>query len=793
MKRNIFIFYGYSGSKKKPTPSHPDGTDHDRSLQLTAETLGESLQALYPSDRVQVIQTWSKDQLLAALSTAGDGTIRQVHVCTHGDSTMLSLAFRFDGGRRLLARAKKFNARSGTARERALEAMREEDAIIAGFFSRALDPKRLAALKAKHTEDASWQIWGCFAGYDQTAFRGIGDTHVDRYLKRFNLGQARIDGVAVDIAKSLGVSVTAAKGAGGLEFWHGTAAGQVVRNDARTAAKKPFWLWNAAQSTWVTFDSSGALKSQPEIFQIARSAAQLGAGKPPKWLTDLYYKAASAVRAPAVAHGLGRPLSLSQARARREQRRAGVARAFYDDGGPAPDLYGVAMSHGGRSARASAPTAQALGWPAAEPETGRPLPVISPSLELVTEAQGEVTSQERDRPQGELAPSFVPSEVGRQPQVPQGATQQKQTRQPAQSPPATQQPAGPEVADDDVPMEAAEELFAQAPAGAQVEEPDDDQDDFRKKLEAALRGEGEYADRAQAQATRAEHQAQEAGGAPPHADPFSQLHPDLVQAKTYDLGSHALSDELDDLAEQTLSAGETSRRMPEPRPTRSQARAQAPELDELDVLAALATAEPDARRSHVLDTEGETTATRPASPAPAAEPAPRPVLKLGQKVPDASETSVVGEATGGIKRGTPAFEALVRNDNPDILYKDEEGSDADLMMTPRLAARLNDLAILVGNEWPELKLRVTEAWDEDIEHSKNSLHYEARAADITVGRTVNDSDTSKLGRLAQLAVDAGLDFVLYEDSRHVHVSVKKEPAPGTQTESSDESSEEKTS
>jgi hypothetical protein len=153
--------------------------------------------------------------------------------------------------------------------------------------------------------------------------------------------------------------------------------------------------------------------------------------------------------------------------------------------------------------------------------------------------------------------------------------------------------------------------------------------------------------------------------------------------------------------------------------------------------------------------------------------AAKPSLALSQKVPDPGpgkkESDVVGSITAPVVRGTPEFSALVENKNPNIVFKDEEKTGADRMMTPRLQKKLDDLADLVTKEWPGKKLRVTEAWDEDMEHTVGSIHYEGRAADITV----SDGDTGKLGRLCQLAVDAGFDFVWYENAFHGHVSVIK--------------------
>jgi hypothetical protein len=144
------------------------------------------------------------------------------------------------------------------------------------------------------------------------------------------------------------------------------------------------------------------------------------------------------------------------------------------------------------------------------------------------------------------------------------------------------------------------------------------------------------------------------------------------------------------------------------------------------------------------------------------------VLRPGEHVPATSEVEAVGSIAAPVQRGTLAYGRLVRFSAPGIVFKDEEGTGADRLMTPKLRARLVALAARVQREWPGVELRVTEAWDEDIEHGRRSLHYEGRAADLTT----SDRDAGKLGRLGALAVQVGCEWVYREDN-HVHVSVPR--------------------
>ena len=132
------------------------------------------------------------------------------------------------------------------------------------------------------------------------------------------------------------------------------------------------------------------------------------------------------------------------------------------------------------------------------------------------------------------------------------------------------------------------------------------------------------------------------------------------------------------------------------------------------------------------------------------QPATSQSLQPGERVPsgvsESDSSASASNCPNPIVRDSTRFLNLHENYNSDVVFKDEEGTGADRYMTWRCSYTLASLASLVSSEWSGVKVRVTEAWDENNEHSANSLHYCGRAVDLTT----SDRDLGKYGRLGEI-------------------------------------------
>tara|TARA_R110001599_G_scaffold84130_2_gene226675 strand:- start:92295 stop:92783 length:489 start_codon:yes stop_codon:yes gene_type:complete len=145
------------------------------------------------------------------------------------------------------------------------------------------------------------------------------------------------------------------------------------------------------------------------------------------------------------------------------------------------------------------------------------------------------------------------------------------------------------------------------------------------------------------------------------------------------------------------------------------------------------------------------------------------VIEVGKSYPSGGETKNSGPAFH-TSDGSDLLSLAYSNEEYKISIKFEEGNLSDALVTKKLRIKTIELAIAVEKEWEgeKISLRITEAWDTNIEHSNGSLHYEGRAIDITT----SDLDKSKLPRLGGLAYMIGFNWV-YNEGDHIHASIKE--------------------
>lgn len=296
----IFPFFGFSGSDK--VTDIKSGKDTDRSFELVASTLSRMAKNLYPASNVfPAFKSWTyRDMLTGLLFGAMSGTIGEIHVCTHGGSSLLSLAYEFDGGERIRKRAKKLNRLVRTIGERAagIQALDEEDGLWTGTLSVfPSDPdnwrkRAVDLIKPALDKNGYIHVWGCYAGSTLASLSYDDDAVLGPYFKRFRLRNEN-PGVARDIAMALGRPVTAAqvladKSEGGLNFWVRRDNGKIERASRKEAPKAPYWLWPDKNAKWVTFKPDGSESSKVRIWSSEWDAKDVASGKPPEWFTSFY-------------------------------------------------------------------------------------------------------------------------------------------------------------------------------------------------------------------------------------------------------------------------------------------------------------------------------------------------------------------------------------------------------------------------------------------------------------------------------------------------------------------------
>lgn len=157
----------------------------------------------------------------------------------------------------------------------------------------------------------------------------------------------------------------------------------------------------------------------------------------------------------------------------------------------------------------------------------------------------------------------------------------------------------------------------------------------------------------------------------------------------------------------------------------------------------------------------------------------RPLVPFGSQAPNLDELDerAAGALTQPISAASPALRRLVRNDNADIEFADEEmekqprpaKSYEDHYATLACSARLDHLAWLVKRRWPGVFLRVLEAWDQERRHGPASLHYEGRAFDLAT----SELSRAPLNELGGLALRAGFHFVAHHSRDYIHVACRR--------------------
>ncbi|XP_046571235.1 uncharacterized protein LOC124279450 isoform X1 [Haliotis rubra] len=178
--------------------------------------------------------------------------------------------------------------------------------------------------------------------------------------------------------------------------------------------------------------------------------------------------------------------------------------------------------------------------------------------------------------------------------------------------------------------------------------------------------------------------------------------------------------------------------------------------------------------------------------------------------PPLTQDQVCGEMTDRVVRGSSLFNKFEVLEGTDIVFAAEESALCELTpsacsvcnnhstticasrcMTPRLARAITKLSQLVKTEWTNATLIVLAAWDEPSpafpggHHGNSSLHYEGRAAVVTVTgvSAANTVDNTTFDRIGSLCVCSGFDYVgINREFAVIHVAMKKDGVMNMSTE-----------
>lgn len=296
-KARDLIFFGYSGAVD------PTGTkERDTSFFLVAHTLKLHLQRRFPDDVIEIVCAWHKDVFVNALRTAPtDLKIRQIHYVGHGAGGGLYFGYHNAIGTKARDELSStlFTFPTGLLPDGAKRviALDLDSGLMTGLFGDALPPAKLAQIKSRLAPDALMHVWGCFAGAPAHTF----DTAVP-YWNLFNAGGSSVEGIARDVARTLGIEVTACHdpdGISGMDFCHRAADGKLNCSDKRPE-RLPHWLWPESRRVrWITWKAAGTSDETTINFLGSRIAAtSIPPGRPPKWLTDEIPFAAAKARQP---------------------------------------------------------------------------------------------------------------------------------------------------------------------------------------------------------------------------------------------------------------------------------------------------------------------------------------------------------------------------------------------------------------------------------------------------------------------------------------------------------------